>query len=216
MPYIYSLAGMCWYKDYTLMRGLVMDFPKDSTVNNIGDQYLFGPSLLINPVYSYRARNRSVYLPAGQGWYDLYSGTYLPGGRTILAEAPYERIPVFVKEGAIIPVGPELQYTSEKKADPLTLYIYTGRDGSFSLYEDEDTSYNYEKGAWAIIPMRYEESTGTLTIGRREGSFPGMLKEREFRIVRVSRDRPVALLEDVPFDGALHYNGEEKKITLRK
>jgi len=85
MPYLYSLAGMCWQKDYTLMRGLVMDFPGDSTVNNIGDQYLLGPSLLINPVCTFQASSRDLYLPAGQGWYDLYSGKYIAGGQRISA-----------------------------------------------------------------------------------------------------------------------------------
>jgi alpha-D-xyloside xylohydrolase len=223
MPYIYSLAGMSWYRDYTLMRGLVMDFPMDPAVNNIGDQYLFGPSLLINPVCTYEARKRDVYLPAGQGWYDLYSGKYLPGGQHIEADAPYEKIPVFVKEGAILPFGPELQYTAEKKADPVTLYVYTGRDATFSLYEDEDTSYNYEKGAYCIIPMTYKESTGTLTIGKREGSFPGMLEEREFRVVWVTRDKPAALRQEpasavavYATDFILHYKGEEKNIRLKK
>lgn len=216
LPYIYSLAGMVCHQDYTLMRGLVMDFPGDTAVNDIGDRYLFGPSLLINPVYTYQAYNKEVYLPSGQGWYDLYSGEYTAGGQRINAEAPYERIPVYVKEGSIIPLGPALQYTGEKPADPITLYVYTGRDASFRLYEDEDTNYNYEKGAWAAIPFNYNESTGILTIGKREGSFPGMLKERVFRVVWVTKDRPSALRFDGPANAELHYKGEQKTIKLNK
>ncbi|HZE82961.1 MAG TPA: TIM-barrel domain-containing protein, partial [Puia sp.] len=214
MPYLYSLAGMCWQKDYTLMRGLVMDFPGDTTVNNIGDQYLLGPSLLINPVCTFQASSRDLYLPAGQGWYDLYSGKYIAGGQRISADAPYERIPVYIKEGAIIPFGPELQYTGEKKADPVTLYVYTGRDAAFSLYEDEDTNYNYEKGAWSTIPFSYREATGTLTIGKRDGTFPGMLKERTIRIMWVTKDRPSPLSFEAKANEEVHYSGEQ--LTVQK
>ena len=126
MPYIYSLAGAAYHDNYTIMRGLAMDFSADTAVLNIGDQYMFGPSLLINPVYEYKQRSRSLYLPKCAGWYDLYSGKWYAGGQKILADAPYERMPVFVKAGSIIPFGPALQYTSEKPADTITLNIYTG------------------------------------------------------------------------------------------
>jgi alpha-D-xyloside xylohydrolase len=123
MPYIYSLAGNTYHNDYTIMRGLVMDFAKDTAVTNIGDQFMFGPSLLINPVYNYQQRERELYLPKGQGWYDLYSGKYFTGGQKIKAATAYERLPVFVKEGSIIPFGPEIQYTNEKSCRHyLTLY----------------------------------------------------------------------------------------------
>ena len=147
MPYIYSLAGAAYHDNYTIMRGLAMDFAKDTAVLNIGDQYMFGSSLLINPVCEYKQHNRQLYLPKCAGWYDLYSGKWYAGGQKIVADAPYERMPVFVKAGSIIPFGPELQYTSEKPADTITLNIYTGADASFNLYEDEGTNYNYEKGA---------------------------------------------------------------------
>ncbi|HMH20853.1 MAG TPA: TIM-barrel domain-containing protein, partial [Puia sp.] len=231
MPYLYSLSGMGWQKDYTLMRGLVMDFPQDTAVNNIGDQYLLGPSLLISPVYTFRAQNRDLYLPAGQGWYDLYSGRYTAGGQRISADAPYERMPVFVKEGSVIPFGPALQYTGERLADSITLVVYTGRDASFSLYEDEDTNYNYEKGAWSSIPVRYNESGRTLTIGKRTGEFPGMLRQRVFSIMWVTKDRPVplqavlgsgdAVTDPSPVSAGLlpaatiQYSGEEKSIKMK-
>lgn len=142
MPYIYTLAGMTFHKDYTIMRALVMDFAKDTAVNDIGDQYMFGPSLLVNPVYTYKDRKRNLYLPAGQGWYNLYSGKYIKGGTHVTEDAPYERTPVYVKEGSIIPFGPDLQYTAEKPADTITLYVYTGKAASFTLYEDENINYN--------------------------------------------------------------------------
>ena len=129
-----------------------MDFPNDKNVTGINDAYMFGPSLLVNPVFEYRQRSRTVYLPGGTGWYNLYTGKYVEVGDTIIAQAEYERMPVFVKAGSILPTGPELQYTDEKPADEITLHVYTGADGSFSLYEDEGTNYNYEKGAFSIIP----------------------------------------------------------------
>jgi alpha-D-xyloside xylohydrolase len=212
MPYLYSLAGMACQKDYTLMRGLVMDFPMDTVVNNIGDQYMFGPSLLINPVYVPGARDRELYLPAGQGWYDLYSGKYYSGGQYMKAAAPYERIPVFVKEGSIVPFGPDLQYTEEKPADPITLFVYTGKDAGFSLYEDEGSNYNYEQGSFATIPFSYNESAGTLTIGARIGNFPGMLKERRFRVIWVSKDGPEPLAFTRQGIAEIHYAGKEINV----
>jgi alpha-D-xyloside xylohydrolase len=214
MPYIYTLAGMTYHNDYTIMRALVMDFPKDAAVKNIGDQFMFGPSLLINPVYNYKARSRQLYLPAGQGWYNLYSGEFTSGGKNINAEAPYETIPVFVKEGSIIPFGPEIQYTSEKAADTITVFVYTGKDATFSLYEDENTNYNYEKKAFSNIPFTYHEATKQLTIGKSEGSFSGMLKNRTFRIVWVSPTRAMSLDLDRKADKEIEYNGKEITIKM--
>jgi alpha-D-xyloside xylohydrolase len=197
------------------MRGLAMDFPGDSAVKNIADQYLFGPSLLISPVCTFGAKSRQLYLPAGQGWYDFYSGKYAEGGRHIDADAPYERMPVFVKEGSIIPVGPEMQYTEEKPADPITLYVYTGRNAGFSLYEDENTNYNYERGIFSNIPVRYNESAKTLTIGKREGAFPGMLQSRTFRIIWVSRNKSRELNPDQQADKTVKYNGEAITVSMQ-
>jgi alpha-D-xyloside xylohydrolase len=151
MPYIYTVAADTYHRDYTMMRGLIMDFPNDPKVRDISDQYLFGPSLLVAPVYEYGARSRSVYLPAGTSWYDFYTGEKLEGGASVDAKAPLNRMPLFVKAGAIVPVGPEIQYTGEKPNAPLTLHVYTGQDGAFTLYEDDGTSYRYEKGEHAAI-----------------------------------------------------------------
>lgn len=213
MPYIYTLAGDAYHRNYTIMRGLVMDFPADTMARNTGDQYMFGPSLLINPVYTYKATNRPVYLPAGQGWYDLYSGTYYEGGSTIIAAAPYERMPVFVKEGAIIPAGPALQYTGEKPADPITLYVYAGKNAAFTLYEDENVNYNYEKGAFSQIPFTYDESAHTLTIGDRQGSFTGMLKQRTLYIQVISKAAPQGMDREAA-GKKIKYNGKKLIIKL--
>jgi alpha-D-xyloside xylohydrolase len=213
LPYIYSLAGAAYHGDYTIMRGLAMDFSADTTVLNIGDQYMFGPSLLINPVYEYKQRSRLLYLPKCAGWYDLYSGKWYEGGQKILADAPYERMPVFVKAGSIIPLGPSLQYTSEKPADTITLNIYTGADASFNLYEDEGTNYNYEKGKYANIPLVYKEQTKMLTIGKRIGEFDGMLKERVFNIIWIDKNKNIGFDMERKPDAVVKYNGE--KILIK-
>jgi alpha-D-xyloside xylohydrolase len=214
LPYIYSIAGAAYHNNYTIMRGLVMDFPKDTIANVINDQYLFGPSILVNPVYNFGARNREVYLPKGTGWYDLYSDKYFNGGRKIAADAPYERMPLFIKEGSIIPFGPDLQYTSEKTADTIQLYVYTGRDASFQLYEDEGTNYNYERGFYSNIRFDYDERNKTLTIQNRTGDFPGMLKQRVFKIIWISKDNPVPLNFDMA--GTLvQYDGNKQIVKMK-
>ncbi|MEO6550652.1 MAG: TIM-barrel domain-containing protein [Ferruginibacter sp.] len=209
LPYIYSLAGAAYHDDYTIMRGLAMDFAKDTATQNIGDQYMFGPSLLINPVYEYKQRDRKLYLPKSAGWYDLYSGKFYTGGQVITADAPYERMPLFVKAGSIIPFGPELQYTAEKPADTIALNVYTGADASFNLYEDEGTNYNYEKGAFSVITIKYDKAKNTVTIGDRKGSFTGMLTKRIFRINIITPGK-AAELDFVTKNGKeIMYNGEK-------
>jgi alpha-D-xyloside xylohydrolase len=214
LPYIYSIAGMTWHDDYTMMRGLAMDFPNDTAVLNIGDQYMFGPSLLVNPVYEYKLRQRKLYLPKGQGWFDLYTGKWYEGGQMILADAPLEKMPVFVKEGSIIPFGPALQYTNEKPADTISLFVYTGKNASLNLYEDSGESYEYEKGSYSDIPVSYNEKSMTITLGERRGSFAGMISNRVFRIYvisgRAARDLD---LESVP-DKQVQYDGKRVLIKL--
>ncbi|MEP7377415.1 MAG: TIM-barrel domain-containing protein [Chitinophagaceae bacterium] len=213
LPYIYSLAGAAYHDNYTIMRGLAMDFAKDTAVLNIADQYMFGPSLLINPVCEYKQTSREVYLPKSAGWYDLYSGKWFAGGQKIIADAPYERMPVFVKAGSIIPFGPDLQYTSEKPADTITLNIYSGADASVNLYEDEGTNYNYEKGAFSVIPIKYNETTKTITIGDRKGSFNGMLSKRVFRINIITPGQSKNLDFDAKCGKEISHEG--KKLTIK-
>ena len=212
LPYIYSLAGHSYHKDYTIMRGLAMDFGHDRQVLNIGDQYMFGPSLLINPVYEYKANSRKLYLPAGCGWYHLYTGKYEAGGRQITADAPYGQMPVYVREGSIIPTGPALQYSAEKPADAITLFVYTGRDASFTLYEDEGLNYNYEKGAFAEITFNWDDAGKTLTIGNRKGAFEGMLAKRTFNIVVVGKDKAPGMDFGLKPDKSVKYSGREIKV----
>ncbi len=215
MPYTYSLAALTYYNDYTIMRAMVMDFGSDKNVESIGDQYMFGPSLLVAPVYKYKARTREVYLPSTNGWYDLYSGKYFAGGQKIYADAPYERMPIFVKEGSIIPVGPELQYVDEKPADPLTLRVYTGRDCAFTLYEDEGINYNYEKGACSTIKFSFNNETGELTIDDRKGEFKGMLKTRTFSIVWISNAKAIKFGSDTEPEMKITYDGKQAIVKMK-
>jgi len=214
MPYLYSIAAWAHLKDYTLMRALVMDFNGDKNVENIPDQWMFGPSFMACPVGYYGARSREVYFPQQRGWYDLYTGKYIAGGQTLEVEAPYERIPVYVPEGSIIPFGPEIQWSDEKPAELINLYVYEGKDAEFLLYEDEGTNYNYEKGKYATINISYNESSKTLTIGARKGSFNGMLQNRRFNVVTISKNHAQALNLENPQGKMIEYNGAEVKVNL--
>ena len=214
MPYLYSLAGWAHFKDYTLMRPLVMDFNGDKEVENIGNQWMFGPALMACPVGYYKARNRSVYFPAQCGWYNLYTGEYTEGGQRLIVDAPYEQIPVFVREGAIIPFGPEMEWSDEKPAELINLYVYAGQDGAFQLYEDEGTNYNYEKGKYATIDITYDDATRTVSFGARKGQFAGMLKNRQFNIVLISKEHPQPLNLDNPSGKLVSYNGKALTVKL--
>ena len=214
MPYIYSLTGMVTQNDYTIMRALVMDFGNDKNVSGIADQFMFGPALLINPVTEYKARARNVYLPAGTSWYNLHTGKHYDGGQTIESDAPYTDIPIFVKEGSIIPCGPDIQYSTEKPVDPIRLFVYMGSNGSFNIYEDENINYNYEKGEFSIIPVSYSESDHNLTIGKREGKFPGMLQTRTFEIIKINKEKPSGLNFTSKPDKTIKYDGTKQVIKL--
>ena len=207
LPYVYSLAAGVTRGHGTLMRALVMDFRDDPAVFDVGDQFLFGPSLLVNPVTVHGARSRSVYLPRGTLWYDFWTGEALAGGRTLEAPAPYESLPVYVRAGSIVPFGPDLQYTDEKPADPITLWVYQGADADFELYEDDGVSTAYEKGAFAVIPIHWDDGARRLTLGERTGSFPGMLEERIFKIVWVAAGAPRGYTPEVEAPRVVRYRG---------
>jgi alpha-D-xyloside xylohydrolase len=215
LPYIYSLAGAATQDGGTLMRPLVMDFPGDALARSLTDQYNFGPALMVSPVTTYRARTRPVFLPpTAGGWYDFWTGAALGSGKTIEADAPFERIPLMVRAGSIIPLGPELQYAAEKPSDPITLLLYTGKDATFSLYEDDGLSNGYEKGVFARIPIMWNEATRTLSIGAREGHFEGMLIQHHFRIVLIAPDKPVPFSFEPRADVELNYDGSPVQQRL--
>ena len=216
MPYLYSMAGMVHFKDYTMMRGLVMDFNGDDNVYDIKDQWMFGPALMACPVGEYQKYSRNVYLPKQKGWYDFYTGKHYAGGQTIVADAPFDKIPVFVPEGSILPVGPEMEWSDQKKAELIDLYVYAGKDGSYTLYEDEGTNYNYEKGKYAMIDFKYNDAQKTLTIGARKGSFDGMLQKRRFNVILVKAQNNQGVnLAKAPKGKMVKYAGQAVTVKLK-
>jgi alpha-D-xyloside xylohydrolase len=214
LPYVYSLAADVTRRAGTMMRALVMDFPADRTAREATDEYMFGPAFLVGPVTSYKTRSRPVYLPSGVNWYDFWSGGWHSGGQTLDAPAPYDSMPLYIRAGAIVPFGPEIQYTTEKKSDPITLFIYQGADGTFTLYEDDGLTYAYEKGAFARIPIHWDDGGKTLTIEKREGSFAGGLSERTFQLVLVSKQKPVPFSFTPRAERTLHYSGDRVVAKL--
>jgi alpha-D-xyloside xylohydrolase len=168
---------------------------------------MFGPSFLVAPVYEYGARSREVYFPECEGWYDFYTNEFLAGGAERTVAAPYDRMPLYVRAGSIVPCGPEIQWTDQKPADVIDLYVYMGADGEFTLYEDENVNYNYEKGLYSMIEFKYDDRMRLLSIEERQGEFPGMLQERTFNIIPVSKN-------GVGKTQTVTYNGLSMKVVL--
>jgi len=184
LPYIYSLAGKVTQEHYTMMRALAFDWRGDTAVYGVKDQYMFGPAFLVNPVIEPGATSRSVYLPGGS-WYDFWTGRRLDGGVRIDAQAPLSTMPLYVRAGSIVPMGPEEEYATQKAADTVELRVYPGADGSFTMYEDGNEGYEYEQGQFATVALAWKDKTHNLSISPRKGSYPGMLKKRVFNIVIV-------------------------------
>ncbi len=184
LPYIYSLAGAVTQENYTIMRSLAFDFPEDSAVWAIRDQYLFGPAFMVNPVTDPRVITQDVYLPNAM-WYDFWTGKRVHGGRIVTAQAPIDILPLYVRAGSIVPMGPEMEYATQRPADTIELRIYPGADGTFELYEDGNEGYDYEHGAFATTKITWKDKLRTLMIGATKGDFPGRLKKRVFNVVLV-------------------------------
>ncbi len=226
LPYIYSTSYDITANSSSMTRALMMDYPDDREALDINDQYMFGKAILVCPVteamYTEKSNEKpdfshngtlGLYLPSGNSWTDFWTGMIYEGGRSIEREVPIDIIPLFVKAGSIIPVGPEVQYASEKK-DPLEIRIYPGADGKFVLYDDERDNYNYEKGMFSTTEFNWDDSSRTLTIGERKGSYPGMMKKRTFNIVVVDGDRGAGIELTVRPDRSVKYAGKEMKIRL--
>ena len=212
MPYIYSTAWKVTNSGFSFMRPLVSEFPDDVRAQSIGDQYLFGSSILVSPVTEPGATQRHLYLPAGT-WYDFWTGASTPGHRAIDAAASLDKLPLFIPAGSILPLGPDLEYASEKSADPIELRVYRGANGSFTLYEDANDNYDYEKGLHATIPISWDEAQQALTIGARTGSYPGMLNARTFRVVFVDKGHGTGVAPTASPDKAVSYQGQA--ITVK-
>jgi alpha-D-xyloside xylohydrolase len=225
LPYIYSLVGMVMQEDYTMMRALPFDFRNDPDTHEIGDQFMFGPSLLVNPVtqpmyYTAQSspldgvdKSRSVYLPKGADWYDLWTGQRYAGGQTICADASLDTIPLYVRSGSILPIGPDIIYADERPNAPLDLRIYPGQNGSFTLYDDEGDNYHYEQGKFALTCLSWDEAAQRLTIHDRQGDYPGMPGSREFRIV-IEHSTNKFPSSDESSTRTVLYEGREVSIDL--
>jgi len=212
LPYIYSLAWKTTSEAYTPMRPLVMDFRTDVRAQNAGDQFMFGPAFLVNPVTDAGATARSVYLPETK-WYDFWTGIAVEGGRNINANAPLERLPLYVRAGSILPLGPDEEWATQKPADAIELRVYRGANGDFTLYEDENDNYDYEKGAYATVSLHWDDAAHTLTIGGRKGQFPGMMQSRTFRIIFVSENHGAGINPTDEADKVVEYSGKQLTET---
>jgi len=223
LPYIYSLSWKVTSEGYTIMRALAFDFRNDPNIRSIPDQYMFGPAFLVNPVTTRMyyvpdsdkiKKTRKVYLPAPASWYDFWTGQKLAGGQTIDASAPIETIPLYIKAGSILPMGPFMQYATEKPADTLEIRIYPGADGEFTLYEDENDTYNYEKGKYSIITFNWDDTKRQVKIGTKKGSFPGMLAKRTFNFVIVNKNKGTGVEIIRKPDRSVLYEGNEMVIDF--
>jgi alpha-D-xyloside xylohydrolase len=214
LPYIYSTAWGVTSKGETLMRSLPLEFSSDPGARKVADQFMFGPDLLINPVTTEGATQRTLYLPAGSDWIDFWTGKRVKGGQSITGEAPLDKMPIYAKGGSIVAFGPRVEVSSAK-ADPIELRLYAGANGDFTLYEDEGDNYDYEHGAYSIIPVHWDDKAETLTIGNRSGSFPGMLEHRSFRIVSVMNGRGTGISSSAEADVTVQYDGKATSVHVR-
>jgi alpha-D-xyloside xylohydrolase len=214
LPFIYSEAWQVSKKGSAMMRPLVMDFREDFTAMNCQYEYLFGKSILVAPVTEPGVDECNVYLPKSTDWYDFWTGKRYTGGQTIKTEAPYDKIPLFVKAGSILPMGKFIQYAGEKPADTLEIRIYRGTDAQFVLYEDEGDNYNYEKGSYSTILFSWDDSKKVFTINDRQGNFRGMLEKRKFIIVFVGDNKGIGLGFAEQSDKIVSYQGKKIVIDL--
>jgi alpha-D-xyloside xylohydrolase len=214
LPYIYSSAWGVTKNGETLMRSLPLEFTADPGARGVSDQFMFGAALLINPVATAGATQRTLYLPAGSDWIDFWTGERVKGGQIITAAAPLDRMPIYAKSGSIVAFGPKVEVSSAK-ADPIELRLYPGANGDFALYEDEGDNYDYEQGVYSTIPVHWDDKTGTLTIGDRQGSFPGMLEHRSFRIVSVMNGQGTGVSPSAEADATIEYDGKATSVHVR-
>ena len=213
LPYIYSAAWGVTNRGETLMRALPLEFSSDPGARGVSDQFVFGPALLINPVTSEGMTQRQLYLPAGIEWVDFWTGKRMSGGQTITADAPLDRIPIYGRAGSIVPIGPRAE-SATAKADPIEIRIYPGANGDFNLYEDGGDNYDYEHGAYSVIPFHWDEKSRRLTIGDRHGSFPGMLEHRTFHAVIVREGHGAGITSSSPPDVTIEYHGKATPVRV--
>lgn len=229
LPYVYATSWDVTANQSSMMRALVMDFPKDKDALDINDQYMFGKSFLVSPVTeamyikgnkpSYEEdfstiKTKETYLPKGAEWYDFWTGQKFTGGTRVTKETPIDIIPLYIKAGSVVPIGPSVQYAGEKKWDDLEIRVYPGANGEFVLYEDENDNYNYEKGSYSTILFSWDDRKKTLTISDRKGTFPGILDSRKFNIVIVNDGKGIGENPADKADKEIVYTGKKTVIKL--
>lgn len=215
MPYIYSEAWQISGNGYTMMRPMVMDFKNDTAAIAQAYQYMFGKAFLVAPVTSPGATDWAVYLPkSAGGWYDFWSGKRFNGGQKIVIPAPQDRLPLLVKAGSIVPMGPFMQYTGERSMDTLEIKVYRGANGRFMLYNDEGDNYNYEQNRYRLIPFAWNEQTQTLTIGRQDGDYKNAPRKYTFKIVWVDQ-RDGYGTQSSSSARVISYSGEKISVVKR-
>jgi len=230
LPYNYSLSWDVTANAGSVMRMLAMDFPQDNKVHDMGTQYMYGKSFLVAPVltqfYTSGVREKSVsnfsktqiypvYLPKGSEWFDFWTGEKFSGGTTVQRETPIDLMPLYVKAGSIVPIGPNVQYAHEKDWSNLEIRIYDGADAEFTLYEDEKDNYNYEKGMYSTIKFNWDNASRKLTIEDREGEFPGMLKNRKFQVVLVKDGNASGEKKAKKYDKTISYKGKRIELKIK-
>lgn len=232
LPYLYSTGWQVTDNAGSFLRALFMDFNEDKKVHTISNQYMFGKAFLVTPVtrnmYVFsdkeqwkdpyedfsKTGTQDVYLPKGTKWFDFWTGEVLNGGQMVTKEVPIDIIPLYVRAGSIVPFGPKVQYSTEKKWNNLEIRIYPGADGEFVLYEDENDNYNYEKGVYSTIKFTWDDANRTLNIADREGTFPGMLKSCKFNIVVVDKENGTGSAQSTKFTKSVSYGGKKKSVKL--
>jgi alpha-D-xyloside xylohydrolase len=208
-----------WTVPVRLVAGKEYDFKFETANSSLGafraQLYWKTPAIHAREsVVEAREKTRSVYLPAGSSWFDFWTGEKLEGGRNVVADAPIEKMPLTIKAGSILPMGPLLQYSNEKPADPIELRIYPGADGRFTLYEDENDNYNYEKGIYSTIAFYWDDAKRLLTIDARKGEFPGMLKTRVFQVVIAGKSHGTGVEVTSNPDKVISYDGERQSVQF--
>jgi alpha-D-xyloside xylohydrolase len=205
MPYIYSEAWKVTNTSELLMRPLVYDFQDDENTWEIADQYMFGENIMVCPVTSYHSRAKEVYLPRGN-WYNYWTGQRLTGGKKVIVNAPLDQIPLFVKEGGILPLGPPVQYASEATDEPYTIMIFPGKDANYELYFDDNESYDYEEGNYSLIALSYKEKEGILELSSIHDEFVDFEKnEMTFSVLSLYDKGPQEII----------FNGDKVLIQIK-
>jgi len=186
LPYIYSASWNVTHDRGTMMRALAFDFRADPNALEISDEYMFGPAFLVAPVVQARADTRTVYLPGTDSWYDFWTGARTAGGRVIAAKADIATLPLYIRAGSIVPLGPVKTYADAPSTEPMELRVYPGRDGTFALYDDAGDGYGYETGEYAVVRITWNDAARRLDIGARQGRYPGMARSQSFRVTCVA------------------------------